>query len=199
MLKKIKGFYNSLNQKNKKRIELIKFFTLLIILASPVYFIMQSDISFYSIEENIAKLTVWGLNQTGINATLGIGYEKIGMEMPIIILQNFEKPIGIARACTGYRSILALTALILATPKIKWKKKLRGILLFAPLLFMLNIVRVYTSVLIAELFGEKWFEIAHTILWREGLIALILILWTLWLLNEKGKLKQTIKKVKSLL
>jgi exosortase/archaeosortase family protein len=61
------------------------------------------------------------------------------------------------------------------------KDKLKFLAIGLPVLFVLNFLRIATTILVSVIYGFKYFEIVHIFLWREGLIAAVLIIWCLWL------------------
>jgi exosortase/archaeosortase family protein len=99
--------------------------------------------------------------------------------------------------CIGWKSMYMFFALVLATPirekeklknKIKKffpKTKLKALVIGIPVLFIINFFRILTTILIGYYFGISYFNVAHTILWREGLIFAVLLIWFLWLKKEK--------------
>jgi len=171
---------------NKKRLRVLEFFTRFLLLAIPLYLIMYSPLSLYFAEDLIANISEYALTISGKAVLRSEGVEYNGLAMPLLYVQGIEKGVGIARACTGYRSFIALAALIFAVPRIPNKKRLLGLIVFAPILFFTNIVRVVSTIWIGATFGLDWFELTHTFLWREGLIALILLMWVVWLLRVQN-------------
>jgi exosortase/archaeosortase family protein len=77
-----------------------------------------------------------------------------------------------------------LSALTIATPFATMKRKAKFLAISLPLLFILNFIRILTTIVIAINYGFKYFEVVHMFLWREGLIFLIVILWYVWLRKE---------------
>jgi len=166
---------------HKPKLLLLEFSLIFLLMAAPLYYILNNQIPLYTIEEGITKIVRPMLEISGIKTNETIGIDENGLKMPIIQMEPFPTGVGISRACTGYRSILALTALILATPLIQFKKKIKPILTGLSLFFIINIIRVYTTLLITNKIGLYIFNITHTLLWREGLIVAIIIIWYYWL------------------
>lgn len=80
---------------------------------------------------------------------------------------------------TGWKSMLAMAALIFATDFPR-RKKLRG-LVFVPLVYAANIVRIWLMFLAVHWYGTGVFPFLHTTLWSFGLIATILAFWVIWM------------------
>ena len=80
----------------------------------------------------------------------------------------------ITRDCLGWKSIALASALIISTSEIREKAKY--VILGMFLVFIANIIRVLTTIILAEQ-GIVSFEIIHTFLWRWGLAALVLGFW----------------------
>jgi exosortase/archaeosortase family protein len=71
--------------------------------------------------------------------------------------------------------------LIIAVPCVEWKKRLAGILIGIPILWIGNIARIFLIVLIGINYGFEAAELVHTYLWQLGLISLVLLIWLIWL------------------
>lgn len=183
--------------KHPKKTLILQFITTFTILSLPLHLLMNTQTSLYAIEKTISWTTQQLLQKINkINTTEITGIEPNGLKMPIIIMEPFPTGVGISRACTGYRSIIALTALIISTPLIPLRKKIKPIIIGTITLFTINIIRIYTTLLITNKLGLNWFEITHTTLWREGLITIIIITWYYWLtkINYKKTINQYLKK-----
>lgn len=173
----------SLKDSEKRLFYTLAFLLRFMMLALPLYLLIWSRASLYSLERAEAEQVISLLNifQTGAELKEDYG-------MPVIKVASLKKHIGIDAACTGYSSMLAFAALVTALPNIKWKKRLKGFLVGLPILYVANLARITTTILLGVRFGEKVLDIAHTLLWRQGLILVVLITWGAWL-------KLSIKKI----
>jgi exosortase/archaeosortase family protein len=70
------------------------------------------------------------------------------------------------------------------------KKKIKFLAFGLPFLFFLNFIRILTTILIAINYGFQYFEVVHTLLWREGLILAVVLIWYMWLRRIKYKVKK---------
>lgn len=119
-----------------------------------------------------------------IGAMLGTsGVENI-VEGIYITTRNAEYLI--TQDCLGWKSIAVFIALIFASTK-RTLEHFHFIVKGGALLILANILRVYTTVLLAEK-GIISFNIIHDTLWTWSLTLIVLIIWTYWLFEEKDKL-----------
>ncbi|MAH42901.1 hypothetical protein CL614_04225 [archaeon] len=161
------------NARDKKRQKyVLKFLMKFLILAIPLYAIMIFGLSIPALQANVAVFITWFLNLTGVPATVsGI----------MITLPEFAG--YIAWDCIGWKSIIAFIGLISATHiyngKQFWgKKRYLGFALI-PVIFVVNLVRIWFMFFIASIDVDLYF-LLHDIVWSWGLILLVLILWVLW-------------------
>lgn len=158
------------------------------LLSIPLWIIIYFDITFPRAQTLLAIFLEHSLN------FLKIETKREGF---VLFLADPKLPqIIIDADCIGWKSSWMFVALILATPaKIKGKIKLRNIkfpktkfkalLIGVPILFIINFLRILTTILIGRYFGINYFELAHTFLWREGLVFAVILIWLLWLRKEK--------------
>ena len=93
--------------------------------------------------------------------------------------RNFEAEI--VPECVGWLGFFAVVSLILAYPKIAWRKRVTGILIALPLMYAMNIARLTTSIYSAFVGGVAFFDFTHDFLWKTSLVAWALILWLFWI------------------
>ena len=87
--------------------------------------------------------------------------------------------------CTGWKSMVFLFALLVATPNIRPRKRLIGIALGICVLWVFNIIRIITSVFLQQTHGIEVSLFVHDIVWRAGFIAIVLAFWILWMRYPK--------------
>jgi len=168
-------------KRRKKLLEILKSIIFFNILAIPMYLVIYSNFSLPELQiflssciANTLKALGYPVTQTGYFLWMGFPSEKE------IILQKFE----ITFDCTGWKSMYALAALAIATPKIDKKKKIKFIAIALPLIFFVNFLRITTTLIFTYHLGYEYLSVVHNFLWREGLIFAILIIWFLWLKKE---------------
>jgi len=86
--------------------------------------------------------------------------------------------VSIVDACDGVLPSYIYLSAVIAFPS-RWRDKLWGILLGLPAIFLINLIRVVTLVIV----GARWpdlFEGVHIYVWQALVIALSMALWILW-------------------
>ena len=93
--------------------------------------------------------------------------------------------------CIGTMELLYFSAAVLAFPS-DYKKKLWGILLFIPLIYLLNILR--TSLLVvAGNSSMDLFNLAHTYFLQISQILTVAIFWLFWIKKVVGYERKPVK------
>lgn len=152
------------------------------ILAIPMYLILFLNMSYPPLQTLLTELTCKNLNLMGYHASLVTSPES---EVQLIYFSNQFPKVQISWDSTGWKSMYALLALTLATPLSNLKRKARFLAIGIPSIFLLNYLRIITTILISLNFGIQYFEVIHTLLWREGLIIAVVAIWYLWLKKVK--------------
>ncbi|MFQ5647813.1 MAG: exosortase/archaeosortase family protein [Candidatus Aenigmatarchaeota archaeon] len=83
--------------------------------------------------------------------------------------------------CTGWKSMLLLFALIFATLGISLRKRVLGLLVGIPLVWLGNLARILGTIYVQAGFGTGTALLVHDWLWQLGLVALVLAIWLAWL------------------
>jgi len=91
----------------------------------------------------------------------------------------------ITQDCLGWKSAAAFIALIYASTE-RTLEHLNIILQGVAVIILANIVRVYTTVVLAER-GIISFNIIHDVLWSWSLTLLVLVMWVYWLRELKDR------------
>ncbi len=105
----------------------------------------------------------------------------------IIDIQERQEPselafqVDIVQQCVGWIGMFAITALIIAYPDAKKKDRFLGIVLTLPLIHIMNLVRLTTTIYAGWTRGIHAFEFVHDALWRTLLILWALVLWVIWI------------------
>lgn len=89
--------------------------------------------------------------------------------------------VDIVPACVGWVGLFAVISLMIAYPAVKWEKRVLGMLIAAPLMHFMNLVRLSTTIYSGWRYGTTVLEIVHSTLWRTLLIFWALFLWIMWL------------------
>ncbi|MEM5801866.1 MAG: exosortase/archaeosortase family protein [Candidatus Aenigmatarchaeota archaeon] len=162
---------------------LLRFVFILNILSLPLYLIVYFNLTFTPFQTLLASFISNLLRFSGYSVQQSEHFIKILYSGGILHAE-------ISWDSTGWKSLYLITALTIATPFINFKNKLKFLSIGLPILFSINIIRIFTTLLIALTYGIEYFDLIHTFLWREGLIFAVLFLWLLWI-NHYLKIKKT--------
>ena len=86
--------------------------------------------------------------------------------------------------CTGWKSMVFLFALLFATLGVSLRKRLLGLLVGIPVIWLGNLGRVLGTVFVQASWGTETALLVHDWLWQLGLIALVLLVWIAWLKSD---------------
>ena len=114
------------NSRNKKLAEILKFLLILCLLSSSIHIISLANVNVMFIQKNLANICSYILNYSGFESTV---------ETTLITIKTINGHFAgtIDWDCTGWKSIFAFIALLIATPSTV-KKKVYGLLLIPILL-----------------------------------------------------------------
>ena len=107
---------------------------------------------------------------------LGFASEKIGT-----LLRYDQFSMEIYYKCTGVYQGAGMLAAILAFP-VAWRTKLRGVLLCAFALSVINIVRLI-SIFYVGVFYPAFVDFFHAIFWEGMMVVLAVVLFAAWALR----------------
>lgn len=140
--------------------------------AIPLYMILLTGFHIPAFENAIAGAVSEMLKASDIPATLNENEIRVPME------DRFFNGI-IDWDCTGWKSMLAFAALVLATDSSR-RKKMKGMLLI-PLIVVINLIRVWFMFYYVSTWGLAGFDFVHFWIWSAGMIATVLVLWIVWM------------------
>jgi len=175
-IKKLEKRSKKIRRKNLLKLE---FFLLkLILFVLPLYVIMQFGLPLLSVFLLPAQIFLaWATH----SMLALFGFPVILNGVYLIMRSGLELfVVEITADCTAWKSMYILTALVFATPISNLTKKTRFLALWLPIVFFVNYLRILTTVLIVLIAGFQYLGVVHTILWREGMIVLIIAIWYLW-------------------
>lgn len=141
------------------------------IFAIPLYFILLTGMMSEPLMQLTTQLAFVLLRATGISASLNDNIISVSVS-------NGSFGAYVSWDSTGWKSMLALAALIFAT-SFSLRKKLFGLLLL-PVVYCINILRIWFMFFIVTI-DASYFELAHLTIWSWGLIFTILLLWIVWM------------------
>ncbi len=148
------------------------------LLAIPLYAAIFYGIEFLPLQKMTAFLSYILLQSMGYNVELqGTVLTFNGSQ--------FSSNILIDTDCTAWKSMYALAALMIASPAMNDRKKLVYILIGMSAVYASNILRIVSTICIADALGPQYMDIIHTLLWREAMIFVVIIVWYTWLKRQK--------------
>lgn len=103
----------------------------------------------------------------------------------VIIVKDFR--FYIDQQCLGIKSILSVFAIIFATPIKSFKKKTRYFLIILPFVFILNIIRIYSTIYLFYFFNLDPY-IVHDISWEILNVLFILLIWSFFYKKTRNNL-----------
>lgn len=89
--------------------------------------------------------------------------------------------VNIIPGCTGWLGIAIITALILAYPDATKKGRLEGLIMSWAGLYVINVMRLASTIAATNIMGYWAWRILEPLLWRWGMIIVALLIWALWL------------------
>ena len=166
----------------RKLLMLVEFIVKFNLLAIPMYAIILSGMQLQPLQDATTSAVY------AIFRFLGYAAERSGTT--IAFGAPLYTNIVIDTDCAAWKSMYAFAALIVATPfALGWEKRLKLILLGVAALFVLNVVRIVSTVAVAVSFGIGWLDVVHTVLWREGMILAVVLFWFLAVRGYAGRPK----------
>jgi len=180
-LKAVRKELKKMTPKQRKLFGLLKFLVIFNLLAIPLHLIMYFNVNLYPLAYLERAQASFFLDIFQVKYLLyDVPYEN--GDLPAIDINN--QVLAIGEACTAIRSLLAFSALVVASPK-SWNAKKKA-LIFLPVIYIVNVIRI-VSLAFVSLSFPSLFELIHMLLWREGLVALILGLWVYWFYKSDAR------------
>ncbi|HLD39116.1 MAG TPA: exosortase/archaeosortase family protein [archaeon] len=161
-----------ISQRNEKLLHLLEFFVKFNLFAIPLYIILLSRFEWAWLEQFVVDIVTPMLQFLGLNPTTN------GLMISIPIRDGSWAAV-INWDCTGWKSMLAFFALVMAT-NFSLRRKLAGMVLI-PVIFIVNLLRIVFMFFYVRTFDLANYQTVHAVVWSWGLIATIIVLWLLWL------------------
>ena len=103
--------------------------------------------------------------------------DNVTIDGNLVFLDGFA--VRIIEECTGVFEVIIFVAAVLAFPTI-WAKRLIGLAMGIPLLYVFNVVRILVLILVGRYYPDV-FEFMHLYFWQATLILMITSVWLLWI------------------
>lgn len=167
----LKKFITPSSPSEQRLLETLLFLLRLLIILTPAYLVV-SALDLTGVQAAVASQASWLLGLAGVEVSR-VGYSLfIGGEQPYSFF--------ISPDSTGWKPLVVLFSLILATGRVDLQKKLIGLAAGLPLLWLANLLRVATIVLIEQAYGVAAAQAAHDVYWPIGLVAILFVVWFAW-------------------
>ncbi|MBI2971530.1 MAG: exosortase/archaeosortase family protein [Candidatus Aenigmarchaeota archaeon] len=148
------------------------FLVKLAVFSLPIYAILLTGYQSALLMHLTTDISFWFLKATGMQAELVDG-------TIVIPVENGSWGAYVSWDSTGWKSALALLSLIFATD-FTLRKKLMGLLL-VPVVYAANILRIWFMFFAVSTYGIEAFPVLHLTVWSWGLVAVVLVLWVVWM------------------
>lgn len=157
---------------DKQLMRVFKFIVKFNVFAIPLYLVLFMGWTWPPLQKFIADFT--------FNNLIYMGYSPSINDFLISIpIKNGDWAAVINWDCTGWKSMLALFALIMATD---FKIRLKALcMILIPVVFFINLLRILFMFFWVKTFDLAYYQTVHTIIWSWGLILTIILLWFLWM------------------
>ncbi|MBI3190308.1 exosortase/archaeosortase family protein [archaeon] len=167
------NFLNIRTKKYSQQVRLLNFLIRLNIFAIPLYVILVLGLTLPWLQSTVTEITYYLLNAAGMHPSVS-GF------LISIPIQDGTWAAAITWDCTAWKSMLAFFALVMATDY-ELRKKRNGLAVFIPLIFAVNIVRIFFMFFYVKTFDLANYSFVHTVVWSWGMIIVILVFWIAWL------------------
>jgi exosortase/archaeosortase family protein len=162
-----------LSREQERLRETFLFLVKILVFAIPLYLILTFQGVLCPLQDAVASNVCLVLGSLGLDVAREGFLISIRGENPFVFI--------VSEDCTGWKSMLFLVALMVAVPGVLWKKRLAGIVLGIPLIYLGNLARILLIVHVEQVYGLEIANVFHDYLWQAGLISLVLVIWVFWL------------------
>ena len=182
--------FPKLTRAQKRQWEVLQFLIRFLVLSIPLYLILWFNPSLIPLQESVTDHSQLILKAMGYEVDKSSLLLMIGTCRPFVVY--------IGPDCTGWKSMVAFFALIFATLGASMRKRILGLAVGIPLIYLGNLSRIVFAIMLEQSMGREVAMFFHDFLWQVGLTAWIIVLWLLWLKWDSVKkhiirLKERIK------
>ena len=155
------------------------------LLAIPFNFLLWINFDAHSLQVLTAKAVSALLSFSGI--------ENHVDDVVITVSHGFTWNIEIVKDCIGWKSFMAVAGLMFGVRGVRMKRRLTGILVAAPVVYVANIIRIFSSIYVPVVCASNsesvlgMFNSIHQILWQGGLIVIVIAIWWVWMVKYAYK------------
>ena len=153
-------------------------FAVVLIVDSLYLVLTRDENSLYLYQKFLAWIIVVTLNTFGLDAKWNDGGPTT--EGPVLILPNVSHGLEIASACTGLRETLFLSLLVLLFRDVRFKVRVKWVVIFAFIIFLENIIRILSIHPVEQAYDFDTWDRFHYYWWNVGQFIFIIALFLLW-------------------
>ena len=172
-LSRLKLFRMSLTARQERLLNTLIFLSKVLVLSIPVYLIIIFSVSLSPLQQLDAAASSSILMAMGNHVSQSGGYLTVGTQDAFTFYLSED--------CTAWKSVLFLFALIFAVPAVSLSKRLAGLAIGSPILWLGNQARIVGVVLTERATSVQFAMFTHDYFWRTFLVALVLGLWLAWM------------------
>ncbi len=143
------------------------------VLALPFHLILWTNFDAFFLQTIVAKSVFYLLSFSGVFVTQADNF--LYVQVP------FLWTVEIIKDCVGWKSFLAFSGLVFAVRAVRLKTRVLGLIVGAHVIFLGNIIRIYTSIYASLVYGTETFPFIHDVLWQWGLMMIVLVAWLCWM------------------
>lgn len=175
-----------MNRSQKRLWESLVFLVRFTILAGALHFLVWLNLDFAGI------ISLTAASVEAVIKPFIQDYIRVGS---VFVIETVDGTLTaeIVRDCVGWKSFMALAGLIFAVRGVDMRKRLAGLAAGIPLIFIGNVARLSSTFIITQREGAAVFDSLHGLLWKWGLVALVLVLWYIWLEWARRRPKKGLK------
>jgi len=155
----------------KRLLETLLFLLSVLLILVPLYFIFSLT--------NLTPVQVAVASQVSTVLT-GMGFDVNQIGYSLFISGGEPYSFYISPDSTGWKSLIFLFSLILVTRRVVWRKKLIGLAIGLPILWLGNLFRVVSLVVTEQKYGLATATTLHDVYWPIGLVLLLFVVWFVW-------------------
>ncbi|MDY6765973.1 MAG: archaeosortase/exosortase family protein [Candidatus Nanohaloarchaea archaeon] len=162
------AFEDRLTGQQQSLLDAVVFLTKFTLLAAPFWLVLHGGWQ----AEGVRTATAHGA--AVVLQVLGIDASATGH-----LLSTGTLIVDVTRDSTGWKSVMVFIALVAASDR-PLRSRVAAAVAGTATLLAVNLLRIVSMVYAVVVFGVEY-ELLHTVLWRWGLTAAVILLWTGWL------------------
>ncbi len=177
------AFRDGLTPRQQQLLHVLVFLSRFAALAVPFYLLLGSSWDVAGRQTVTAEVIAAGLDlaRTATARVSAAALNLIGIDAVSTgtFIQTAELLVDVTRDSTGWKSIVAFTALV-AAAKRPLRTKVMAVVAGTAVILAANLLRITSMVYAVTVFAVDY-ELLHGLLWRWGLTAAVLVSWAVWM------------------